>query len=71
MDDLTLIEAFIASFIQGEVVLLSNPNLRCEPIFGTVQLLAKKEGIIAIAKPNQEPRSALVKQDSLYWEEIH
>jgi len=70
MDDLTLIEAFIAGFIQGEVVLLSNPNLRSEPIFNTVQLLAKKEGIIAIAT-SQEPRSALVKRDSFYQAEIH
>lgn len=71
MDDLTLIEAFIAGSIQGEVVLLSNPNLRSEPIFDTVQLLAKKEGIIAIARPRQEPRSTLVKQKSFYREEIH
>lgn len=71
MDDLTLIQTFVQSFIQGEAILVSNPNLRIEPTFGTIQLLAKKEGLIATAKLADKPRSVLVKQKSSHWEPIH
>lgn len=71
MNDLTLIQTFVQSFIRGEAILLSNPNLRIEPAFGTMQLLAKKEGLIATAKLADKPRCVLVKQKSSHWEPIH
>lgn len=71
MDDLSLIQAFIEGFTQGEAALLSNPNLRAEPVFDTIQLLAKKEGLIATAKLTEKLYGISVKQSSSYWELIH
>ncbi len=71
MNDLTLVQTFVQSFIQGEAILLSNPNLRVEQSFDTIQLLAKKAGLVATAKLTDKPRSVLVRQKSFYWELIH
>jgi PAS domain S-box-containing protein len=71
MDDITLIQTFIQNFIQGQAILLSNPNLRTEPVADTIQLLGKTEGLIVKANLNEKQRSALVKRSSRYWELIH
>ncbi|HEY9847028.1 MAG TPA: hypothetical protein V6D03_12650, partial [Candidatus Caenarcaniphilales bacterium] len=71
MDDSAVIQAFVGHVMQGEAILLSNPNLRTESIFRTSQLLSKKEGLIATAKLTQKPRSILAKKSSAYWQLIH
>lgn len=71
LDDIALIQTFVQHFIQGQDVLLSNPNLRTEPVEDTIQLLGKTEGLIVKAKFTEKPRTALVKRSSRYWELIH
>lgn len=71
MDDATLIQAFIEGLIQGNPVLVSNPNLRAEPVFDAYQLIAKKEGLIATSKLTTQPRNAMVRGETSYWESIH
>ena len=71
MDDIALIQTFVQNFIQGQPILLSNPNLRTEPVADTIQLLGKTEGLIVKAMLTEKPRSALVKRSSRYWELIH
>jgi len=71
MDDATLIQAFVEGLIQGKPALVSNPNLRTEPVFDAIQLIAKKEGLIATAKLTAQPRSAMVRRETFYWESIH
>lgn len=71
MDDIALIQTFVQNFIQAQAVLLSNPNLRTEPVADTIQLIGKTEGLIVKANLTGKPRSALVKRSSRYWELIH
>ena len=71
LDDIALIQTFVQHFIQGQDILLSNPNLRTEPVEDTIQLLGKTEGLIVKAKFTEKPRTALVKRSSRYWELIH
>lgn len=70
IDDLSLIEAFVQGFIQNEPVLLSNPNLRVEPVFKTLQLLGR-EGLLATAILAEKNQPVTVREDSSYWELIH
>lgn len=67
LDDITVIQ----KFVQGETVLLSNPNLRLEPSFNTAQLLAKKGGLIATAKLAGQIRSILLRHSSIYGELVN
>lgn len=66
IDDVTLIR----KFIQGELTLLANHNLRVEPAFNTAQLLAKRGELLASAKLVGQIRSILVRQSSVYEELI-
>ncbi len=70
IDDLALIEAFVHGLIQNESVLLSNPNLRVEPVFQTLQLLGR-EGLLATAILAEKNQPTTVRADSSYWELIH
>lgn len=67
IDDITLIR----KFIQGELTLLANNNLRVEPAFNTAQLLAKRGELLATAKLVGQIRSILVRQSSVYEELIN
>ncbi len=58
--------ALIRKFVQGELTLLSNHNLRVEPAFNTAQLLAKRGELLASAKLVGQIRSILVRQSSVY-----
>lgn len=72
IDDITLIQTFVQNFIQGQVILLTNQNLRTEHVGDTIQLLGRKtEGLIVKAMLTEKPRNALVKKNSRYWELIH
>ncbi len=64
IDDITVIQ----KFIQGEMVLLANANLRVEPAFNTAQLIAKKGGLIATAKLAGQIRSVLLRHSGTYGE---
>jgi hypothetical protein len=63
--------ALIQKFVQGEISLLANQNLRVEPAFNTAQLLAKRGGLLATAKLVGQIRSVLVRQSSTYQELIN
>lgn len=63
--------ALIQKFVQGELSLLANQNLRVEPAFDTAQLLSKKGGLLATAKLVGQIRSVLVRQSSTYQELIN
>ncbi len=67
LDDITLIK----KFVDGEDILLANPNLRVEPAFNTAQLLAKTGELIATLKLVSKIRTALVRRESKYWDLVH
>lgn len=71
MDDLELIQAFVRGILQDQAVLLSNPSLKAESVFNTVQLSARPEGLIATTERSGDLRSILVKQSSPYWDLLH
>ena len=70
LSDPEVIQAFVDGFAQGEPVLLSNQNLRTEPLFDSVQLMAKEEGLVATANLSQSPMTALGRSTSHYWESL-
>lgn len=67
-DDVALIQAFIQAFIQGESVLLSTPRLVAEAHARSTTLASKLEGIVVNVKSIDNRLTAVVKQDSVYWE---
>lgn len=67
IDDITVIHRFV----QGEVALLANPNLRVEPAFNTAQLLSKRGGLIATAKLVGHIRAVLLRYSSTYGELVN
>lgn len=71
MDDQTLVYSFVKGFIQRQSLLLCNSNLRTEPVCGSVQLLSKKEGVLATAQMHETPLTVLVKQKTSYCSLIH
>ena len=71
LSDSELIEAFVEGFLQGQSVLLSNPNLRTEPLFDSVQLISKKEGVIATAHLFETPITIKIRQSCDIWPVLH
>ncbi|MEO0458229.1 MAG: response regulator [Cyanobacteria bacterium P01_A01_bin.114] len=69
-DDIALIKAFTQAFIKGKSVLLSTANLFAEASASSVTLTAKAEGIIINVKHIDGKLTAVVKQDSPYWEVV-
>ena len=62
LTDTELIEAFVEGFLQSQPVLLSNFNLRTEPLFDSLQLISKKEGVIATADLQGAPITMKIRQ---------
>ena len=60
-----LIQRFVDGFIQGNPVLLSNPALRTEPLFKSMQLIAGHD-VIATAYLQDPPIRAVVQHTSPY-----
>lgn len=71
MDDLELLQAFVSSYLSGQSTLLSNSDLRVEPISDTLQLLAKTEGLVATAKLVGEQRFTSIRYKSSFWPQLH
>ena len=71
MDDLELLKAFVSSYLSGCSALLSNADLRIEPISDTLQLLAKTEGLVATAKLSGEQRFTSIRYKSSFWPQLH
>jgi len=71
LEDPTLIAAFVANFVQSQPLLLANANLRIEPTFDTLQLLSRKEGLLATAALIAQPLTARVRSGSGYWDCLH
>ncbi len=71
LSDQDLIQAFVDGFVQGRPVLLSNQNLRTEPLFESLQLMAKDEGLVSTANLIKPPITALVRSSSNYWQPLH
>ncbi|XGW00211.1 MAG: hypothetical protein ACAF41_14895 [Leptolyngbya sp. BL-A-14] len=67
LDDATLIQQFIS----GGATLAANQNLRIEPAFDSVQLLAKRGGLVASLKRVGSRQTILVRQQSDYSALIH
>lgn len=67
LDDTTLIQQFIS----GEVTLAANQNLRIEPAFDSVQLLAKRGGLIASLKRVGSRQTIVMRQPSDYSVLMH
>ncbi|QUY43438.1 hypothetical protein [Acaryochloris marina] len=71
LSDSELIQTFVEGFVQGRPVLLSNANLRTEPLFDSMQLIDNKEGVISTANLSQAPISAKIRPVSAYWGVLH
>lgn len=71
LDDAALVAQFAQGVANGQPVLLSNPNLRVEPTFDTVQLIAKQAGVVATAKLAAEPVQVSVRRQTDYWQLIN
>lgn len=71
MDDLELLQAFVSSYLSGQSTLLSNSDLRVEPISDTLQLLAKTEGLVATAKLDGEKPFTSIRYKSSFWPQLH
>lgn len=71
IDDRTLISTFVDSFVHKRAVMISNANLRTEPALGSIQLLARQEGLVSTAKMDDVPLRAWVRQTSRYWNLIN
>lgn len=71
MDDLELLNTFVSSYLSGHSALLSNSDLRIEPISDTLQLLAKTEGLVATAKLAGEQRFTSIRYKSSFWPQLH
>ncbi len=71
MDDLELLQRFVSSYLSGQPTLLSNSDLRVEPISDTLQLLAKTEGLVATAKLAGEKRFTSIRFKSSFWPQLH
>lgn len=71
LSDSELIQTFVEGFVQGCPVFLSNANLRTEPLFGSMQLIDNKEGLISTANMEQAPISAKIRPISAYWSVLH
>jgi hypothetical protein len=67
LDDIELVR----QFIQGEVKLYYNHNLRVEPLADTIQLLSKKGILLAKLKTTNNLKVFLVRKESDYWELIN
>ncbi|NJK40222.1 MAG: hypothetical protein HC934_00535 [Acaryochloridaceae cyanobacterium SU_2_1] len=71
MEDRDLIQRYIVSYLAGQSLLLSNTDLKVEPISDTLQLLAKHEGLVATAKLTGEHRHTAVRYKSSFWPQLH
>lgn len=68
LDDIALIR----QFVKGETALAANQNLRVESAFNTLQLFAKRRGLIATAQLSDgEVKTVLARADSEYWGLLH
>ncbi|MBW4582965.1 MAG: hypothetical protein KME42_25645 [Tildeniella nuda ZEHNDER 1965/U140] len=62
LDDITLMQQFIS----GEATLAANQKLRIEPAFNSVQLMAKRGGLIATMKRSGSRQTVLLRQQTDY-----
>jgi hypothetical protein len=71
MDNATLIRSFVESVVAGKNALMSNAELRIEPIGDTLQLWAKQEGMVSSARPIRKTASVILKDKTHYWPTLH
>jgi hypothetical protein len=71
MSDEVLIQTFIEEFFHGNLALLSNPHLRTEPLFDSMQLLSSLDGVIATAKLRSTPMEMIVRHGTASSELMH
>lgn len=71
VEDSVVIAVFVEHLIQSQSLFLANANLRIEPTFDALQLLGKKEGLLATAALVVQPLTATVRYGSSYWDCIH
>lgn len=71
MSNNDLYQVFVSSFLSGRPTLLSNSKLRLEPIGDTLQLLAKTEGLVAMAKLSGEQRHSTIRYKSSFLPQLH
>jgi hypothetical protein len=71
MSDEVLIQTFIEEFFHGNLALLSNPHLRTEPLFDSMQLLSSTDGVIATAKLRATPMEMIVRHGTASGDLMH
>lgn len=71
MSDDALIQEFVSSVLRGDNVLHANRDLRVEPVMHSLQLLSKKEGLLASVNVKKLPLVIDVRGETEYWSVIH
>lgn len=71
LSTLDLIREFVQNSIQKKDVLLSNPALTAHTVYKTNQLIAKSEGVIAIAQLSNTICEFSISPKSSHWELIN
>lgn len=61
-DDLTLVRLFIS----GNACFVANRHIQIQPANDTYQLLTRRGGLLAIARPSLSPPRVLIRQDTPY-----
>ncbi|QZZ21519.1 hypothetical protein J5X98_03365 [Leptothermofonsia sichuanensis E412] len=63
--------ALILQFIQREGTFAANQSLRIEPAFDSIQLLARRGGLVATVKMTRGVPTVLLRRGSEYWSLVH
>ncbi|MEH2194171.1 MAG: hypothetical protein V7K98_16245 [Nostoc sp.] len=71
LSNLDLIREFVQNSMQKKEVLLSNPALTAQTVYGTNQLTAKSEGVIATVQLSNTPSEFSISPKSSQWELIN
>ena len=71
MSDDALIQEFVSSVLRGDNVLHANLDLRVEPVMHSLQLLSKKEGLLASVNVKKLPLVIEVRGETEHWPTIH
>lgn len=71
MDDLALVQGFIAECRQGKCALLTNPNLHTEPSARSVQLVTKRGEVVATAKLGESRLQFVVNHNCCFAPLVH
>jgi hypothetical protein len=68
LSNLELMREFVGESIQKKEVFLANSSLQAQIAYKTNQLIAKKEGVVAMSRLTDAPSEFSIHATSSYWE---